>query len=238
MIGGSLFEKHFMKNLHNNISDVVQSQAIRHGSLETIVPEVYTLRECIEINPWHDHQSVFDHTTACLAAFEQYLDELSFSPSSHDIRLSEYLLEHVYGISHADEVRLALLFHDIAKPSTIETDAQGHTACLHHELHGALVAAKRARAFGISHGAARVVSQLVLMHGTIHNVVNAAIKNQNKQPDVYQAFESVVVDLHIPLLLVSRFDAQGSDLPTLSAGDWNVRRESIDCAIELFSRAL
>jgi UTP:GlnB (protein PII) uridylyltransferase len=237
MIGGNLSEKLCMKNLRNNITDVVQSKAIRGGSLETIVPELYALRECIEINPWHDHQSVFDHTTSVLAAFEEFLDELSFSSKQHDVRLMEYLSSHVYGISHSDLIRLGILFHDIAKPISFETDAQnGMTNCPHHEVHSALSTIEMANAFGLPKGTCRTIAQLALMHMSANTVVNTAMNGEPER--VFGAFQETVADLYIPLLLLAKCDASGSDFPLLDLMQFEKRDACIDAAIHSFSLAL
>ena len=237
MIGGNLSEKPCMKNLRNNIADVVQSKAIRGGSLETIVPELYSLRECIEINPWHDHQSVFDHTTSCLSAFEEFLDELSFSSKQQDVRLMTYLSSHVYGISHADLVRLGILFHDIAKPISIETDAKsGMTNCPHHEVHSALSTINLAHAFGLSKGTVRTIAQLALHHMTANTVVNTAMVGESER--VFGAFQETVSDLYIPLLILAKCDALGSDFPILNPSEFEKRDACIDAAIRQFSLSL
>ncbi len=237
MIGGNLSEKPCMKNLRNNIADVVQSKAIRGGSLETIVPELYTLRECIEINPWHDHQSVFDHTTACLAAFEDFLDEMSFSAKQHDVRLMAYLSSHVYGISHADLIRLGIVFHDIAKPISFETNAQnGMTNCPHHEVHSALSTIELAHAFGLPKGTVRTIAQLALLHMSANTVVNTAMNGESER--VFGAFQETVADLYIPLLLLAKCDALGSDFPILDPMQFKKRDSCIDAAIFRFSLVL
>ncbi len=226
-----------MKNLRSNIRDVVQSKAIRGGSLETILPDLYTLRECIEINPWHDHQSVFDHTTACLASFEQFLDELFFSTKKHDIKLMAYLDEHVYSISRADLIRLGIVFHDIAKPASYELDTKtGMSNCPHHEVQSALVTATLAHAFDIPKGAVRTVSQLALLHMNANTVVNTAM--QQNAVSVFDSFHEVVADLYLPLLLLARSDALGSDFPILDPETCEKRTARIDEAIHRFSLSL
>ena len=237
MTGGNPSEKRFMKNLRNNIQDVVQSKAIRGGSLETIIPELYALRDCIEINPWHDHQSVFDHTTACLASFEEFLDELFFSKKQHDVKLLAYLKEHVYSISRTDLIRLGILFHDIAKPVTYELDATtGMSNCPHHEVHSALLTSNLSYAFDIPRGAVRTVSQLALLHMNVNTVVNTAM--QGDAAEVFNSFHETVADLYLPLLLISRSDALGSDFPTLDSDTCATRTAVIDEAIRQFSLAL
>lgn len=226
-----------MKNLRSNIADVVQSIAIRGGSLETIIPELNPLRECIENNPWHDHQSVFDHTTACLAAFEEFLDELSFSSKQHDVRLTAYMSSHVYGISHTDLVRLGILFHDIAKPISLEADAQtGMTNCPHHEVNSALSTIELAHAFGLPKGTVRTVAQLVLMHMSANTVVNTAMNGEPER--IFGAFQETVADLYIPLLLLAKCDAIGSDFPILDPMQFKKRDACIDAAIHRFSLVL
>ncbi len=226
-----------MKNLRNNISDVVQSKAIRGGSLETIVPELYELRECIENNPWHDHQSVFDHTISCLFAFEEFLDELSFSTKQHEVRLLAYLSSSVYGVSRSDLIRLGIVFHDIAKPMTFETDEQsGMTNCPRHEVHSALSTTELSHAFGLTKKAVRMIAQFVLLHMTANTVVNTAMKGEPER--VFGAFMETVSDLYIPLLLSAKCDALGSDFPVLNPEQFEKRDACIDGAIFRFSLTL
>lgn len=226
-----------MKNLRSSIQDVVQSSAIRGGSLETILPEFYTLRDCIEINPWHDHQSVFDHTTACLAAFENFLDELDFASKKHDMALCAYLDTHVYGISHADLIRLGILFHDIAKPVSFTTDAKtGMTNCPDHEVHSAIATIGMAHAFDLPKGTVRTIAQLALLHMTANTVVNSAISGEAET--VFSAFQSVVADLYVPLLLIAKSDAKGSDFPVLHTEQFEKRDACVDGAIHRFSLTL
>lgn len=226
-----------MKNLRSSIQDVVQSKAIRGGSLETILPEFYALRDCIEINPWHDHQSVFDHTTACLSAFEIFLDELDFATKKHDVALRAYLDTHVYGISHADLIRLGILFHDIAKPvsSSIDTNT-GMTNCPHHEVHSALSTIDMAHAFDLPKGTVRTIAQLALLHMAANTVVNTAMSGESEK--IFGAFRNTVADLYIPLLLLAKCDAKGSDFPMLDKLQFEKRDACIDEAIHRFSLTL
>lgn len=237
MTGGNPYEKHFMKNLRSSIQDVVQSKAIRGGSLETILPEFYILRDCIEINPWHDHQSVFDHTTAVLAAFEEFLSELDFAEKKHSVALRAYLETHVYGISHADLIRLGILFHDIAKSVSFTRDAiTGMTNCPDHEVHSALSTIGMAHAFGLPKGTVRTIAQLALLHMTANTVVNTAMCGEPEH--IFNAFHETVADLYIPLLLLAKSDAKGSDFPILDQLQFEKRDACIDAAIHRFSLTL
>lgn len=201
-----------MKNLPDN-TDILQSLNINQGPLLQIYPPLYDLSLCIEENPWHNHQSVFDHTIAALAFYETAVKAWGEDASKSKKRLIEYVQAHVYGSSRDTLTRLAIIFHDIAKPQTWQRDPETHrTACPAHALAGSIIVERDMKHFGLSTGAIKTVSQLVLLHPEAHEVFNQVMREENDE--AFKAFQKTVGDLYMPLIILAEADMEGSDLST------------------------
>ncbi len=57
-------------------------------------------------------------------------------------------------------------------------------------------------------------------------------------PSMFGAFQETVSDLYIPLLILAKCDALGSDFPILNPSEFEKRDVCIDAAIRQFSLSL
>lgn len=93
----------------------------------------------VENNPWHIHQTVWDHTVAVLAAASQIADGTwPVLPDRGTARaIQRHCSEAIETVSRGDILRLCALFHDVGKPATLVRDSDGSTSCPGHAAVGA-----------------------------------------------------------------------------------------------------
>jgi tRNA nucleotidyltransferase/poly(A) polymerase len=108
----------------------------RLGVLEVVLPEAAPMRGC-EQSPFH-HLDVFEHTLQVLDA----VADISAHPGHYLPRHAESL-SHALGETVGDDldqrtaIRLAVLFHDIEKPSTRTVAEDGRIGFMGHDRKGA-----------------------------------------------------------------------------------------------------
>lgn len=91
---------------------LIDRRNIKSGKLVKLIPEFYELKKVIENNNSHHKESVFDHTFSVFDNLGKTLRKLN--------KKNELL-------------KLAALFHDIAKKETIIINDNGLTSCPGHE---------------------------------------------------------------------------------------------------------
>ncbi len=106
------------------------------GALDAVLPEVTALRG-VEQSRYH-HLDVLDHTRAVLTetiALEQEPERLA-GPDAEALQavMSAPLANE---LTHAQALRFGALLHDIAKPQTRQTTAQGRVTFMGHDEAGA-----------------------------------------------------------------------------------------------------
>jgi hypothetical protein len=236
MTGGNPSEKHSMKNLQNNFP-VVTSDSLQSGGLADAVPELYEQKQTVEVNAWHDHQSVFDHTVSVIKAVEQiYRFEFLFI-SSRDV-LTAYLAKEQYGYSMKNLSLFTALLHDIGKAKTMITNVQtGQTDCPEHEKVGSKMSIAVLRRANIGVRTSDHIGKLVLLHGEIHKTVNTVLM-MNEPEKEFITFKNRMKDDYILQLIQGYADTLGSDLSRLQPNDLKKREIIYREAINRFAAAL
>lgn len=106
-------------------------------------PLFLKLKDVVENNPWHDHESVYDHSikTKDIAKREIPGDFIT-NPEAKKLFL-QFVNEDFYGMRRADLMILIALLHDIGKIISVKiTDANGITSIPGHEYSGSTIVGK------------------------------------------------------------------------------------------------
>ena len=154
------------------LSDFTTSK-IRKGSLKKSIPELYSLKRVIENNPWHDEESVFDHT---LTVFENLNKIIRNSRKEIKQALSKIVDKN----SRKKLLYLAVLIHDIGKGKTVTDLGGGTKGCPGHEKKGAVISKSILKCFDLSPKESKIITDIVGNHGVMHDTVGLGYKGFKK----------------------------------------------------------
>jgi poly(A) polymerase len=135
----------------------------RLGVLDVILPEAAPMRGC-EQSPFH-HLDVFEHTLQVLDAAA----DIAAHPEHYLPRHAESLrsaLDETVGdeLDARTALRLAVLFHDIEKPSTRTVSVDGRIGFMGHDRKGAETAARVLKRWRAATSTIRFCALLVAEH--------------------------------------------------------------------------
>jgi len=143
------------------------------GGFKRVIPELYGLKGIIENNPWHNKESVFDHTLTVFDNLEKVIRD-----SKEEIRCA--LNKIVDKNSRKKLLYIAALIHDIGKGETITNLGSGVKGCPGHEKKGAQRARNILKRFNLSQGESKIVTDIVGNHGVMHDIVGLGYKGFKK----------------------------------------------------------
>lgn len=225
-----------MKNLQNN-GPVISSDALKSGAYAAVLPELYEQKDTVENNPWHDRQSVFDHTVSVVSSLEHIL---AFDFLYKDTRdsLRSHLSKHRFGYAKTDVSLFVAMLHDIGKKKTLKSDpATGRTDCPGHEKAGGPLSRICLSRMGVDSRMIDLVSDMVAHHGDIHEVVNRVLTHNELEKE-FARYKSTVRAPYILYVLQGYADTMGSDLPKLNPKEYKKREMIYREAINRFTVAL
>lgn len=136
-------------------------EADRLGLLEAVLPEVGPMKSASQPKP---HRfSVWEHSLKTVEAVELLLERLSSL-----VPYAEELAAHVAeplgdGLTRGDALKLAALFHDIAKPQTRQL-IDGRVRFIGHDVEGAAIVRAIGQRLRLSGKAVDVLERLVRHH--------------------------------------------------------------------------
>ncbi len=133
----------------------------RLGLLETLVPEIGPMKAASQPTP---HRfSVWEHSLKTVEAAESLLERLaSLTPYAEE--LATHVAEPLGdGLTRRHLLKLAALFHDIAKPQTRQV-IDGRIRFIGHDLEGAALARTIGRRLRLSGRAVEALERLVRHH--------------------------------------------------------------------------
>ena len=137
-------------------------QADRWSALAVVFPEIEPMRATSQSLP--HHFSVWEHSVRALEA----ADALARDPrplAPHDARVAASFMEPMRGgLTRLEVWKLAVLFHDVAKPETRSVDADGRTRFIGHDRIGAERVIAIAQRLAWPRRAAEVLARLVRHH--------------------------------------------------------------------------
>jgi mannose/fructose/N-acetylgalactosamine-specific phosphotransferase system component IIB len=154
------------------------------------LPEIEAMKNAIENNPWHDHQSVYEHTMLVVENLEKY--------------------------SNNKLLIVATLLHDVAKPETLGVDLKtGYTTSVNHEKIGSRKIKNIGKRIGLTEKEIQYLEKIIAYHGETHEMVNNIIRNESDDPYAEEFFRTYG-DLSRDLFLLALADTIGG---TLGASD-------------------
>lgn len=200
----------------------VTAEFLNTAECTSILPELQVLKQSIEHNGGHDHQTTFDHTVKVMRGMES-LQQPAFLTAADQTALDAYLNQKIATHSRQDLLRLLVLLHDIAKPEATVTNSDGTTGCPGHELlSAAQVPAFRER-FGLDMVEVQWVQQLVRLHGDPHALLTLGLAKPADQTKIFADFALAVGDGTLELVLMVYADLLGGNLDTLNPAEFAAR---------------
>jgi poly(A) polymerase len=209
------------------------------GVFPHLLPELSALKSVPQSLP-HIYD-VWEHTLSVLRHLEGMLSALRVGYSAEEtndmftglltLRLGQYreqFATHFAESLNADRsVRAALffaaLYHDIQKPFTGSIEEGGRIRFFDHEVQGAEVAAKRARAFNLSIDEVERIRKIVLHHMRFHGFTSR-LEGEHEEPSrkaIYRYFRDAG-EAGVDLVLLGLADLRGTRDHTLPQATWTV----------------
>lgn len=199
-------------------------EKVKSGGLKDFIPEFYELEKIIENNPWHNKESVFDHTLSVLDSLEEIIRN-----SKKEIK--QTLSKIIDKNSRKNLLHVATLLHDIGKEETITDLGCGVRGCPGHEKEGAQKTEKILRRFNLSSRESKIITDIVRNHGVIHDIIGlryedfkkgigkehglthvmVGLENKNFQKE-YKNFKEKFSNIYLELILLAFADTIGSYL--------------------------
>jgi hypothetical protein len=195
-------------------------------NLQSELPELYKQRSTILNNPWHDHQSVFDHTLAVMNS----LETIAQLPG-----VAAFLNTQVEGVFWKQIVSTVALLHDVGCASTWVTDSKTDlTDCPGHEKASGDMSRVICKRWKMSESLTQKISWLVYHHLDIHHAINRIIETHDEKR-IFTALQKTSKNLYLPLLIQGYADTMGSDLKTLNPNDYSIREKMYQKEITRFA---
>ena len=209
------------------------------GVFPHLMPELSAMKGVTQSLP-HIYD-VREHTLSVLRHLEGILSSLRVDYSAEEtndmftglltLRLGRYreqFAAHFTESLNADRsVRAALffaaLYHDVQKPATRSVDETGRIRFFDHEIQGAELAAKRARAFNLSADEVERIRKIVLHHMRFHGFISRLeeAKEEPSRRAIYRYFRDAG-DAGIDLVLLGLADLRGTRDHSLTQETWTV----------------
>jgi len=168
---------------------------------------------------------VFDHSLQTVAAIEfliresdwEYSNDAMLSTAPWSDMIDRHLSQEVSsGSNHKVLLKLAGLFHDIAKPITKSIDDTGRARFLGHTKQGAAMTANILERLRFSNREIRLVESLVYHHLRPVQMANEEFPTQRA---IYRYFRDTG-DAGIDILFLALADCLASRGPLVSMEDW------------------
>lgn len=187
------------------------AQNLRDGLFKRELPEYYRLANFIENNPWHLQQDVLTHSLKVMAGLEKVLQFEFLAPQQRQSAIS-YCSAKIDGtVSRVDRLRAVVLLHDISKSFVLTKLPDGTTQCPGHEFLSAALVSDYAERLSLSKKLEKQVRGMILLHGTISEVLNLELAHQ-KNGQFITLFERLAPDTTNDLLFFIYADILGSNL--------------------------
>lgn len=202
----------------------INTSDIRKKEIRDFVPEVYKLKQVIENNPWHNKESVFDHTISVLDNLDKIIKK-----SKKEIK--KYLNVIVDNNSRRSLLYFAALLHDIGKEKTIADLGDGFRGCPGHEENSGQRTKKILKRFNLSNKESKIITSIVKNHGVTHDIIGLDYsdfkKNLGKDSNLthsvvglenkdfkkeYINFKNEFSEIYVELILLGFADTIGSYL--------------------------
>jgi len=191
-------------------------EKLKNNKLRNELPSIYELKEVIENNGWHNHESVFHHTIEVL----KYLDKMLANQSQ---KVKSALLNRIDKNTRKQILILACIFHDLGKKETLIKN-QGQTACPNHERISAQKFMRLSNKIELSNRERNRVSKIIRLHSKHHIILGDAINSQN--PKLIERFlnrKNKFEGMDLEVVLLSTADTGVSYLKKTSPKEYRFR---------------
>ncbi len=190
--------------MKKNISCLNKTNIIS-GKLKTLVPELYELKDVVENSNdgWHDNESVFDHTLSVISALEKL-----FLGAKGNIK--KLLNQKIDKNTRKILLKVAAIFHDIAKKETIAKDENGFTSCPHHAERGTEKTEKILEHFDLSRKEKQFILDIIGGHMYLHFLL--APENPNFQKDFVVIKNKILKQIYPESILLDYADTIGAGI--------------------------
>jgi len=157
------------------------------GLLTAIFPEIESLRNCCQNNYHHTH--VWGHSLETLKALEILIAQLDSLLET----TSDYVLNFFRQNDNMAMIKLACLFHDIAKPDTQKVDPETqHISFFQHDKLGKTAIEKIADRLRLSKKNAAFLCTLVEEHLHIRDLLQAITRRKTVLRNIRKLGEPIV----------------------------------------------
>ncbi len=208
------------------------------GMLEHIVPELMATKGVDQ--PRMHYWDVWGHSLHTVQGAEGVTGGHQNSPVFSCVPWtpeSEAYFDEVVSDGHTRRtmLKLAALFHDIAKPQTKTLEADGRTRFFGHSEQGADVAERRLRELRLSNRGVSMVSRMVLYH-----LRPTGMSNEGEWPTdraIYRYYRDTG-EVSIDTLYLAMADYLGAKGPELSHPEWLEHAKMVSHILETGTREL
>lgn len=211
----------------------ITSTNLKKNTLNDSLTSFYKLKTVVENNPWHDNQSVLDHTVEVLSCWEKVLEkkekQLELIPFGEyfSITVEEYTLDEI--------MRVMILFHDLGKKTVLES-FQPNRANATHEFMSSVEWQQYLQIFDFKHTVTKTITDLILQHGITHQLISLHIFYGYSVDDVTREASKLFGTYTLAMMLFCYCDVKGSDLKTLNPDEYEKRIETLTAVLKLISK--
>ncbi len=192
-------------------------EKIKNREFEKVTPELYELEKVIQNNPWHDNDSVFNHTLSVVTELSNLLEIVG-------AKIKEHLNIKIKNYSGKDALILAAVFHDIGKKEALK-----NTLYLDHEKIGAEKLKNILPKFDLMEKEKELVTKIVRNHDFIHTI--SRLEDADIQ---WPEFKKRNPDIFIELALLAKADLLGGQLKNNMPEEFDFRIDFINKIIDSY----
>lgn len=207
--------------MKKNVSRLNRTNIVS-GKLKELIPEFYELKNVIENtnDGWHDNESTFDHTIAVMSALEKMFLKASG-------RLKKTLNQKIDTNTRRILLKVAVIFHDIAKKETIIKDENGFTSFPEHAELSAKKTKNILERFDLSEKEKQFILDIIAGHMYLHLLL--VPDNPNFQKDFVAIKNRFLNYIYPELILLDYAD-------TVDAGIRKTRPKEFRYRIDFYRR--
>ncbi len=210
----------------------------RLGLLQQFLPEMDALKDVDQ--PKEHYWDVFDHSVETLAALDMFFQKGElFTPSGWegpllslpwDPRVEEHFMDQVGDVPRTTLVKIAGLFHDLAKPSTKTIEDTGRMRFFGHAQVGAEMSKAIMERLRFSSAAASIVGKMVEEHLRPGQWSDGDLPTSKAIYRYFRDLGPVAIDT-IYLNLADHLAARG---PMLQKESWRQHIDSVKYVLEKY----
>jgi len=141
-----------------------KTEKIDYSEILGFVNTKFQLDKVIEINKWHNKESVYKHS-------KQVLNNLTFILNEIEVLSKKYLKDLIGRYSKQELFLLVPIFHDIGKVKTIQI-FDGKTKCPKHEQQSTFETGPVLKHLGFEGAEVDYVQNIVKHHGELNGILN------------------------------------------------------------------